>query len=64
MNPTLKAHVFDAEQALTWARQSIEERDQIATIEALHEAHTRLGAALELARADYVAKQEAGSSSR
>lgn len=36
MDPTkLKAHVFDAEQALTWARQAIEEGDTDAMAEAI-----------------------------
>jgi hypothetical protein len=59
MNTTaLKAHVFDAETSLKWAREAIEERDQIATIEALHEAHTRVTAALEEARLHYVAEKK------
>jgi hypothetical protein len=59
MNPTLKAHIFDAETSLKWAREAIEERDQIATIEALREAQERVTAALEEARQHYIATQAA-----
>jgi hypothetical protein len=39
MNTTqLKAHVFDAEQAIAWARQAIEDGDSVAALEALDTA--------------------------
>ena len=54
MDPTkLKAHVFDAEQALTWARQAIEEND----IEAIREALASTTAAVAAAREE-IAKAE------
>lgn len=50
MNPAIKAHVFDAETALAWTREALAERDPIATVESLHEAHEHLAQALEEAR--------------
>lgn len=44
-NPNLKAAVFDAEQALTWARQAIDEGDVAATREALAQAAKNIAAA-------------------
>lgn len=49
----LKSHVFDAEQALTWARQAIEEEDTEAIREALAATSAAVTAARdELAKAD------------
>lgn len=47
MNITeLKAHVFDAEQALTFAREAIEEKDTEALATALRSAKAQVDAAL------------------
>jgi len=44
----LKAAIFDAEQALTWARQAIDEGDTQAADEALKQADVSIkGARLE-----------------
>lgn len=48
----LKAAIFDAEQALTWARQAIDEGDQEAAIEATAAAKHATTAANEEARKD------------
>lgn len=42
----LKAAIFDAEQALTWTRQAIEEGDTAATIEALTMARIKCTAGI------------------
>ena len=41
----IKAHLFDAEQALRWAREAIEARDPSALTEALAQVRTEIEAA-------------------
>jgi hypothetical protein len=46
LNETIiKAHLFDAEQALRWAREAIEARDPAALNEALAQVRTEIDAA-------------------
>ncbi len=45
MNEKIKALIFDAEQALTFAREAIDEKDNEALVVALHKAHAALESA-------------------
>lgn len=47
MHDTIKTHLFDTEQALTFAREAIDENDQEALTTALRTAHRELGHALD-----------------
>jgi hypothetical protein len=47
MNDKIKALIFDAEQAITFAREAVEEHDAAALATALRDARDKIIAALE-----------------